>query len=149
MSTTEDPNQPRPHRLAATVGVATVIAMVAALVVYAVARLTSADLVVAPPGQPSGTVNAVSVIMITLVGGLSALLVALVLRRLAPTRGRVLFLVLALIVLAVSFFGPLGASTQTSTAVWLGIMHVVFAAVIITATLRALPAPASRQAAQR
>jgi Family of unknown function (DUF6069) len=124
-------------RLAVTVGVATLIATAAALVLYAVAWLTGARLVVAPPGQPTGTVNAVSVVVITLVSGLGALVVALLLHRLA--NARVVFLVVALVVLAVSFAGPLGAADRTSTAVWLSLMHIVVAAIIIPLTLRALP----------
>lgn len=141
MSTTTPSRIAAPRGLAATVGIATAIALAAALLVYAVARLTGADLVVAPPGQPTGTVNAVSVVMISLVSGLGALLLALVLRRVIPTRARLVFLVLALIVFAVSMGGPLGAAQQTSTAVWLSIMHVVVAAAIIPLTLRALPGP--------
>lgn len=142
MSTTSHSRTAAPARgVAATVGIATAIALAAALLVYALARLTGADLVVAPPGQPTGTVNAASVVMITLVSGLGALLLALVLRRVVPTRARLAFLLLALIVLAVSMGGPLGAAQQTSTAVWLSIMHVVVAAALIPLTLRALPGP--------
>lgn len=149
MSVTSSPRPTRSRGVAATVAVATLIALVAALIVYAVARLTGADLVVAPPGQPAAAVNAVSVVMITAVSGLGALVLALVLARVVPRRARIVFLVLALIVLAVSMFGPLGAAQQTSTAVWLSIMHVVVATAIITLTLRALPGPSGAQAARR
>jgi hypothetical protein len=127
--------------VAAAVGIATAVALAAALLVYGVAGLTGADLVVAPPGQPTGTVNAVSVIVITLVSGVGALLLAVLLARLAPRRARVVFLVLALTVFAVSMVGPLGAAQRTSTAVWLTVMHLVVAAVIIPLTMRALPGP--------
>lgn len=139
VSTTTNSRPARTRGLPATVGIATLIALAAALIVYAAARLTGADLVVAPPGQPAAAVNAVSVLMITLVSGLGALVLALLLARLLPSRARVVFLVLALAVLAVSFTGPLGASQQTATAVWLSLMHLVVAAAIIPLTLRALP----------
>ncbi len=140
MSLTSPPRAVAPARgLAATVGIATAIALAAALVVYALARLTGADLVVAPPGQPAAAVNVVSVVMITVVSGIGALLLALVLRRVLPRRARLVFLVLALLVFTVSMFGPLGAAQQTSAAVWLSIMHVVVATAVIALTLRALP----------
>lgn len=144
MSVTSSPRPTRSRGLAATVAIATLIAMVAALIVYAVSRLTGSDLVVAPPGQPAAAVNVVSVVMITLVSGVGALLLALVLARVIPKRARLVFLVLALIVFAVSMGGPLGAAQQTSTAVWLTIMHVVVAVAIVPLTLRALPAPAGQ-----
>lgn len=146
MSVTSSPRPTRSRGVAATVAIATLIALVAALIVYAVARLTGSDLVVAPPGQPAAAVNVVSVVMITLVSGVGALLLALVLARVIPRRARLVFLVLALIVFAVSMGGPLGSAQQTSTAVWLTIMHVVVAAAIVPLTLRALPAPARHPA---
>ena len=141
MSVTSSPRPTRSRGLFATVAIATLVALVAALIVYVVARLTGSDLVVAPPGQPAAAVNAVSVVLITVVSGLGALLLALVLARVVPKGARLVFLVLALIVFAVSMGGPLGAAQQTSTAVWLSIMHVVVAAAIIPLTLRALPGP--------
>jgi hypothetical protein len=150
MSTTSPSRTAAPTRgLAAAVGIGTAIALAAALLVYVLARLAGADLVVAPPGQPTGTVNAVSVVMITLVSGVGALLLALLLRRVVPRRARLVFLVLALIVFALSLMGPLGAARETATAVALSIMHVVVAAAIVPFTLRALPRPAGAQAARR
>lgn len=149
MAITSNPRTTDRRGLVPTVGIATAIAIVAALAVYALARLAGANLVVAPPGQPTGTVNAVSVVVITLVSGVGALVLALLLARLAPTRARLVFLILALAVLALSFAGPLGASAQTSTAFWLSLMHVVVASAIIPLTLRALPGTASGQGARQ
>jgi hypothetical protein len=150
MSTTSPARAAAPfRRIAVAVGIGTAIALGAALLVYAVARLTGADLVVAPPGQPAAAINAVSVGMITVVSGLGALLLALVLARVLPRRARIVFLVLALAVFVVSMFGPLGAAQQTSTAVWLTILHVVVAAAIILLTLRALPGSAHARPAVR
>ncbi len=127
---------PRSFGRAAVVGVLAGTAL--AVAVHVLARLVGDDLVVAPPGQPSGSVPLGAVIGAALVGALLAVVAALVARR--TPRPRLVFTVLAAVGLVVSFTSPIGAAQTASTAWWLALMHVGVAAGVVPALRRALPA---------
>ena len=112
-------------------------AVVLALAVYAVARGVGDPMTVTPPGQATQQVPVGAVIGATLMGALAGLGLAL-LARLTP-RPRLLFLVVTVVGLVLSFASPLSSAQQTSTAWWLNLMHVVVFAAVVLPLARLLP----------
>lgn len=128
------------HGPVRAVMVGTVVAIVGVLIVYAAARAAGDDLLVTPQGRPTGAVPVGAAIGATLLAGVLAWLLATIVRRMAAPRRW--FLVVAVLGLLVSFGPPFAAAEQTSTALWLCLMHVAVAAALVPLTVRALPAGA-------
>lgn len=114
-----------------------VIAVVAAVAVFYIARATGDTLTVQAPGQPADDVALPFVIGSVVAAGVAALLVALLIR-LTP-RPRITFVIVAVVVLLLSFINPFVASERTSTALWLSLMHVVAAIPLTYFLATALP----------
>ncbi|GEM_PF-4047284 len=113
-----------------------VIAIAAAVVVFLIAQAASGDLVVEPPGQAAADVSVPVVIVAALVGGIGALVAALLIR-LTP-RPRITFLIVAVVFLLVSFIQPFTAA-DTTTALWLCVMHIAVGVPLIYFLANALP----------
>jgi len=120
------------------VAVGTLAALVLALLVYAAARLTGDGLAVSVPGRAASAVPLGGVLAATLAASTGALVLALVLRRLAGARAGTVFLGASVVVLLASLASPFAATEATSTALWLCLMHVAVAAGLVPPTLRAL-----------
>ncbi len=112
-------------------------AVVLALVVYGVARAAGDPMIVTPPGQATQQVPVGAVIGATVMGALAGLVLAL-LARFTP-RPRLVFLVVTVVGLVLSFASPVSAAQETSTAVWLNVMHVVVFAAVVLPLARLLP----------
>jgi nicotinamide riboside transporter PnuC len=54
-------------------------------------------------------------------------------------RPRLVFLVVTVVGLVLSFASPVSAAQETSTAVWLNVMHVVVFAAVVLPLARLLP----------
>ncbi|MEM9133213.1 MAG: DUF6069 family protein [Actinomycetota bacterium] len=121
-----------------TAAVGTVAAIVAALIVYFIADAASGPLLVTPAGADEAQELPLgAVIASTIFGGIVGTLVALVARRLS--RPRTLFLSVCIVGLLLSFITPFTGSEETSTAIWLVIMHIAVAIPIVGSLARFLP----------
>jgi len=121
-------------------------AAVAALLIWLVqGPLTGADLVVRN-GDATSTVGPVAVVAVALAAGLVGWGLLALLER-VTTRARRLWAVVAVVVLLVSFVGPLGATTIQAKGA-LAAMHAVVGAILIAGlyrTSRRHPAQTSRR----
>jgi Family of unknown function (DUF6069) len=107
------------------------IAAVANLVVYFIAVAANVPLQVAAPGSSElQRLPFVPVILASLIPALAAAALLLALKRFTP-RANMVFQVIAVVFILVSFGGPLGQPTDGGTKFVLNLMHVV-AGVIIT-----------------
>jgi chromate transport protein ChrA len=117
----------------AEAGVAVLAAAVAAAV-WAAARLAGVDLVV-KSGSGTSDVNAVSVVVTALVVAIvAAALLRLLERR--TSSGRHTWTIVAIVVWAVSFLGPLSA-TRPSAGLVLASLHLLVGAVVVLGLRRA------------
>ncbi len=114
-----------------------VVAIVAAYVVYGVARATGEEIVVAAGGGEPVAVPPVAIAFATIVGAVGALLVALLLRRVAKPRQT--FLIVAVVVLVLSFIQPFTATDTVAAGIWLCVMHVAVAVPLMYFLGQALP----------
>jgi hypothetical protein len=121
-------------------------AAVAALLIWLVqGPLTGVDLVVRN-GDATSTVGPVAVVAVALAAGLVGWGLLALLER-VTTRARRLWAVIAVVVLLVSFAGPLGATTIQAKGA-LAAMHAVVGAILIAGlyrTSRRHPAQTSRR----
>jgi len=121
-------------------------AAVAALLIWLVqGPLTGVDLVVRN-GDATSTVGPVAVVAVALAAGLVGWGLLALLER-VTTRARRLWAVVAVVVLLVSFVGPLGATTIQAKGA-LAAMHAVVGAILIAGlyrTSRRHPAQTSRR----
>lgn len=116
--------------------VAMLVATGATLAVWAVARLLGIGLTVRlVPSSPQLPVGPSVVVIVSVLAGAAGWLVLAGLERLTA-RARWLWLGLALLALAVSLAGPLGAGTTTGARLSLATMHVLAAAILIPAYVR-------------
>ncbi|RAY13035.1 hypothetical protein DPM19_21255 [Actinomadura craniellae] len=106
--------------------------VVAALVVWLVAGpILGDDMVVAPEGRESGAVPAGAVLVFALVSSLLGWAALAVLERLARARAKLIWTILAIVVLVVSMAPVLDVEATGETKVALALMHVAVAAVLI------------------
>lgn len=117
-------------------------ALLMSITVFAAATLTGSDLAVSPPGRPSGPVPLGALMSAVIAAAIANTILALVLQRLQ--RARVIYLVVTLAAVAVSFTTPVSAADTTDAALWLSLMHVTTAAGLIPITARALGEVRSR-----
>jgi hypothetical protein len=89
------------------------------------------------PNAPIQEVGVLSIVVISLVVGVVAVLLVIALERLAKHPGRD-WLVIAIVVLALSLFGPLGSAVTTGARVALLCMHLAAGAVLIPMLLRSI-----------
>lgn len=98
------------------------------------------------PGGSAAHVGAVAVIAVTILVGLAAWAARALLARLAPRHARTTWLVLAIVVLALSLTGPFGAGTTAATKAALACMHLLTAAILIPAFAGGQPPQATEEA---
>jgi drug/metabolite transporter (DMT)-like permease len=113
-----------------------VVAVVGAALVWAVTTLAGVDLRVTS-GADTRTVGLTSVLVVALLAGLGALVVALLIGR--SRRPRRMWPAVSVPILVVSLVGPLGAATAAA-GVALASMHVVVGAILISGMSGSLPA---------
>ena len=77
------------------------------------------------------------VVVATVVGGVIGLVLALVAAR--TPRPRTVFLAVGVVGTLVSFASPFSSAEETSTALWLNVMHVVVAVAVLGALATVLP----------
>ncbi len=118
-----------------------VVAVVAAVIVWAIARLIlGEDLTTTVAGADSATTIGIgAVIGASLIGGLIAWGVLTLLERLTARPGRI-WPILGAIVLAVSLLGPLTQANGTGTTIALIVMHLVVGGILIAGLLRTISA---------
>ena len=115
---------------------AVLAATAAAVVIWAVAVATGADLTVSfGPGQPIQRVTVVNVVVAALVGSLAGWGLLALLRRFT-TNARAIWTVIAVVALMLSLGGPLTTTAAGSTKVWLIAMHLAVATVLIVGLRR-------------
>lgn len=141
MNTTEvaQPGKPAPNLwISGLLGGA--LALIGSLVLFGIARLVGISLLAAsgPPGQSlPAPLTAVQIIVAVVVPALVATGIFALLRRVFKQRANRIFQVVALIVLLLSFGGPLSQDVSTANQIILALMHLVTAAAIVWAlTLR-------------
>ena len=106
------------------------LAIVFVLLTYSVARITGDPLTVSPPGATEPEqVTPVTSVVATVIGGLVGLAIAALSRH--SKRAKRTFLIVCGIGLFLMTFSPFAQAEQTSTAVWLNVMHLAAAAPII------------------
>ena len=120
-------------------GVGIAVALAVVLVTYLVADAASGPLLVTQPGGDTPEeVMLGAALLLTGVGGAVGIGLALVANRLRRPRTTLV----AIVVVALVLYGimPFIAAEETSTAVWLNVMHVLAAVPIVGLLARALPA---------
>lgn len=117
---------------------ATLVAAVAAVAVWGLARATGAELLVDGRDGPATQVPLSGVLLATVVGGIAAAGVAGLARRTARPRRTVA--VVGAVGLVLTAVPPLRAAQDTATGAWLIAMHVVVAAVLLPVVWRRVPA---------
>lgn len=121
-------------RLLAVVGAAA-----AALAVWTVAvPLAGVDLTVRTGGGDTRLIGSGDVVLVSLLAGLAGLALLMLLERFTAHPRRT-WTATALVVLALSLLGPLGAGVSTAATVALAGMHLAAAAVLIALLARAAP----------
>ena len=119
-------------------GVGIIVALVLVLATYLLADAASGPLLVTQPG--SDTPEAVPLglaLVFTVLGGGFGIGLAFVVNRLG--RSRTTFVAIAVAALALYGTMPFTAAEETSTAIWLNVMHVAAAVPIIGLLARFLP----------
>jgi hypothetical protein len=116
------------------------IALIGSLALWVIARLLGISLLVAsgPPGQsPPAPLSAGQIIIVVAISALAATAVFALLRRIFDQRANRIFQVIAVVVLLLSFGGPLSLPVSAANKIVLGLMHLVTGASIVWAlTLR-------------
>jgi Family of unknown function (DUF6069) len=116
--------------------IAGAVAAVANVVVYFVAGAANVPLqIVAPNTGQLERLALLPVVLASLIPAFAAAAVLLLLRRFAP-RADTIFQVIAVVIVIVSFGGPLGNPTDAATKFVLNLMHVVAGAVITVGLTR-------------
>lgn len=108
------------------------LAIVATLVVWAVeALLLGIDLRARPfPGVAAQVVGPPAIATATLLAGLAAWTLLVILERVGPS-ARTVWIAVAVVALLASLAGPLGGGVTASAAAGLACMHLVAAAVLV------------------
>lgn len=129
----------RPNGVVPAAAVGTAVALVAVAIVYGVARAFDANLEVRGPGVDTAeTVPLVNALVVTALGGVVGLLLALAARRFTPWP-RLAFVGVCLVLLVLDGITPFTASDRVSTGLWLNVMHLAAAVPIVGSLARALP----------
>ena len=97
------------------------------------------DFVVTPPGQPAVDLGLGPVVFVTLIPSLAAWALLAVLERFTR-RARLIWNIIAALVLLASFLPFTQAEMNTGSAVFLALMHLAVAAVLMPVLGRAAPA---------
>lgn len=118
---------------------AAVVALALTLLTYALARWVDGELVVSPPGQPTGAVSTAAVVAAATVGSSLAVVLAVLVRAARLPRPRGSFLVIGVLALVLSFASPAGAAHDVTTGLWLCALHVTVAAPTLLVLARHLP----------
>jgi hypothetical protein len=106
-------------------------AVVAAVLVWAVGELILGyDMIIKPEGQKSQDLGASAIVTFSLIFSLMGWALLALLER-ATSRGRLIWTIVALVVLAASFFPLLAVDASVGTKVTLALVHVAVAAVLI------------------
>jgi hypothetical protein len=114
-------------------------ATVAAIVIWAVATATGAELTVSfGPGQPIQKITVVNVVVAALVGSLAGWGLLALLRRFTA-KALTVWTVIAIVAGLLSLGGPLSTISSGGTKVSLIAMHLVVATVLILGLRRATP----------
>ena len=128
------------RRLMATVAMALVAALVLVTIVYFIADAATDNLLVDRPGSDEPQDVGLAVVLVnTVLGTVVGLGLAMTINRLAPAP-RATFIVVSAIGLV--FYGllPFEAAEETSTAIWLNVMHIAVAIPVVGSFAAYLPA---------
>lgn len=128
---------PTARALLRPAAIGTALAAVGVAAVHLIATALGDPLTVNPGGAPQA-VPLGAAVLFTVLGGVAGYVIALLARR--AGRPRTVFLAVTLVALALYAIAPFGAAENTSTALWLNVMHLVAAAAILPLLARALPA---------
>ena len=111
-------------------------ATAAAVAIWVVATLASADLTVSfGPGQPIQKITLVNVVVAALVGSLAGWGLLALLRRFTA-KARAVWTVTAIVAALLSLAGPLSTISSAGTKAWLVAMHLAVATVLIVVLRR-------------
>ncbi|MGP4003087.1 DUF6069 family protein [Streptomyces sp. 8N706] len=118
-----------------------VIATMANLIVFAIARAASGEALTVPGwnGNPPQTVGPVPIIIMTLVPAVLAILSGMLLARFTGAP-RTIFIAVVGVLTLLSTGGPLSSGAESGTVVALVVMHLLTGAAIGFGVARALPA---------
>ncbi len=128
--------RPTARALVRPAAIGTALAAVGVAAVHLLATALGDPLTVNPAGAPQA-VPLGAAVLFTVLGGAAGYGIALLVRR--AGRPRAVFLAVTLVALALYAIAPFGAAENTSTALWLNLMHLVAAAAILPLLGRALP----------
>jgi Family of unknown function (DUF6069) len=126
-------------------------AVLAAIIVWVIeVPVAGIDLVVQPVGAATQQVGFGSVLAMSLTASLLGWALLALLERIRPADARTMWTVTAVVVFALSLFGPLTGGSTLLVGLALVVMHVVVAAVLIVGMRRSTgPGPAATPAANR